>query len=217
MSRSTSRLQVVGVVAGLIAAGLFAVEPLGAQTVPPPDNVGPIVGLYTTQTIGDDTANHVELPTVPSSFDVWVVLSHSDSEYIRGAEFRVERSAGPGADIMVVGLDSGNPMNNLSSFPDVMIHFDAGSRPVVNGHAWLLRITYVALLPALDIDFFLTPAIWESIPGEMAFLDDSDPADIKIMRPNSEGQLHTNPVFSLTTGTVSTEAHSLSAIKALFR
>jgi hypothetical protein len=218
MSRFPSRLQTVGIAAGLIAAGLFAVDPLGAQTVPPPDDVGPIIGLYTTQTIGDDTAVELEVPTVPSFFDVWVVLSHTDSEYIRGAEFRIEKSPELAAGIVLAYIQAGDPAFEYWSYPNLHIVFTHGFRPVVDGHAWLARIVYLAIHPGLDGQFFLAPpSVGGAIPGEMAFIGDSDPIELEIMRPNSEGQLHTNPVFSLTTGTVPVEAHSLSAIKALFR
>jgi hypothetical protein len=224
MSRSTSRLQVVGIAAGLIAAGLFAVEPLGAQTVPPPDNVGPIIGLYTTQTIGDDTATDLEVPTVWSLFDIWVVLSHSDSEYIVGVEFRIEMSPELAAGVFHAGTYTGSLVYQNLEFPDISTSFPppypnfviiyVPIRYVVDGHAWLARITYRAMLPGLSGHFFLTP--WSG-QENMVFIGDSDPPEIEIMRPNSEGQLHANPVFSLTTGMVPVEAHSLSAIKALFR
>lgn len=63
---------------------------------------------------------------------------------------------------------------------------------------------------------YLEPSTLESIPGEMAYADYLRPDELQIMKPNSAGQVFSEPVFLLN-NTVQVEYTSMSSVKALFR
>lgn len=197
----------------ILTALVFAVLPwpVDGQVVPPPTGEGPIVGLYTTATIGDDTFAAIVTDGTP--FDVHAILSYPDVDAIGAVEFRVEASVNDG--LVLLNAWSTNPAWEWGwSWPDVGLSWST-PQPVVDDHVWLFGATYFKTAVTV-VSLHLVPAEPATVEGEMAFLawDDLEP---RIMRPNSTDLSHANPAFLIDPEGTPTEATSLSQIKSLFR
>jgi hypothetical protein len=197
----------------LLSLTLLLAAPLAAQTVPPPADAGPIVGIYTTEGIGEGTEVSVELADLPVMLNLFVVLSHPGIDEVSAAAFRLERSAELERVSAWSGhlVDNGHPAWLPWAFPDIF-HYGI-TRSVIDGHVWLIRFGLFVFGPVSDGQLFLRPCTGWSV---MEFVGPDDDA-ARIMLPNSEGLDPENPVFHVRAGTVAVEPSSLSSVKSLFR
>ncbi|MBD3220041.1 hypothetical protein GF314_02265, partial [bacterium] len=146
--------------------------PVDGQVVPPPTGEGPIVGLYTTATIGDET--YAAIMTDGTPFDVHAILSYPGVDAIGAVEFRVEASVDDG--LFLVNAWSANPAWEWGwSWPDVLLSWPT-PQPVVDDQVWLFGATYLKTADVM-VSLHLVPAEPATVEDEMAFLawDDLDP------------------------------------------
>jgi len=199
----------------LLIAILLLPTLLFAQTVPPPSDQGPIVGLYTTAEMGDDTDVFLEITEVPQQFEVHAIISHPGVDSVAGVEFRINQSPEFEAASYYLSSVNGDPGWCGMDWPNVLMGFST-PRPAVDGHAWVLTATYLVGAEFGDGTFSLGPTPVQSIPGEMAIAQGDNPDNLIVIRPNSEGLAHDQPVFHITAGTVPVTGRTLTTVKALF-
>lgn len=197
----------------LLAVSVAMLTSATAQTVPPPEDAGPILGMYTTSTINDDTDVAMHASQLPSTIRIHIVLSDPGIEAVSGAMFRIERSDELVAASSFVDADNGHPAWEYWDFPNIG-WVVATPRPVVGAQVWLLRFDLRIIAPVAEGLLYLVPH--PGIPGFMQFVGPGDTA-ARTMLPNSEDLAFDNPVFRVSAGTVSNASRTFSAVKSLFR
>lgn len=204
------------VAAVLLAALLGRPAAPAAQVVPPPADQGPIIGLYTDPDVMGDAAAWLEVDGYPAVIEMHAVLSHPGVDALGALEMQIKFSPRFEAAIDGVYLWNGSPVWDWwYSWPDIAIAWPEPA-PVADGHAWVMGMQLLISAPVVDGGIFLVPSGAPSVPGEMAFVGADDPLDIIVMRPNSDGLVHDQPVFRVNPDVVAVETTSFSAIKALF-
>jgi len=199
----------------LLIAILLLPTLLCAQSVPPPSDQGPIIGLYTTAEMGDDTAVFLEVTEFPQQFEIHAIISYPGVESVSGCEFRISLSPEFEAASYYLSSVNGEAGWCGMDWPNVLMGFST-PRPVVDGHAWVLTATYLVAAEFGDGWFYLGPTSVQSIPGEMAIAEGDNPDNLIVIRPNSDGLDHDQPVFQVTAGTVPVIGRTLTTVKALF-
>lgn len=196
---------------------LLCALPASSQTVPPPSGQGPILGLYTTADLAGDAAVDVHVDQFPAVLDLHVVLSYPGVDAIGAIEFAFDVSPAFEAALGYVMVDPEDPLHDpWGPWQQILIGYST-PRPVVDGHAWILRLHLVLNGPAGDGDIRLVPGTPSSLPGQMAFVGADAPEDILVMLPNSEGLSHDTPVFRVVSDVVASGARTWTDVKGLFR
>jgi hypothetical protein len=182
---------------------------------PPAPAENAILGLYTTPTFGETTANRVTAD-LGERVVVYAVLSYPLFGGVGGVEFTIATDP-PGAfgTILALGetkLEQGALM--MTTAPDYVIGyalplFSSTDHRVVVAQAF-------TVLSRVPVSLELQPYARPSLPGAMAYNDWFDPGDLRPMLPNSADHGHDMPVFGVNRDLVATEGVTWGAVKALF-
>jgi hypothetical protein len=196
---------------------LLCALPASSQTVPPPVGHGPILGLYTAADLAGGAEVDVHVDQFPAMLDLHVVLSYPGVDAIGAIEFAFDVSESFEAALGFVMVDPDDPLHDpWGPWQQVLIGYST-PRPVVDDHAWILRLHLLLNGPAGDGDIRLVPGIPSSLPGQMAFVGADAPEDILVMRPNSEGLSHDTPVFRVVSDVVASRSRTWPDLQVLFR
>ncbi len=208
MRRLVTALASLAVVSMLVPSIGLAIE------APVENGVG-VLCIFT----GEDLAsadNVIPVVTAFVPYDLYFVLYNEQitSNNLGGVEFawRFDPVVSPAIlarDLPANALNIGTDYNVIMGFGSGLVTTD--------NHVRVLHYQLMFLAPlAGPTSVYLEPTVPASIAGEMAYNDFNNPADLRVLKPNSVDGLYTNPVFGLNM-TIATESETWGGVKALFR
>jgi len=201
---------------------LFALSLLVSPVLavdPPEDQGYGVLGIYTEPAATPEAQTYLEDVAPGTIYTIYFVLYHADLESynLGGFEFswRVEPAEmTPSVLNLHWGIGEGLAYNYGSNYNLLVGHTRRDPHPPSEPFVLFAADILFTTMP-INAAVYLGPSDPASIAGEMAYVDFVFVNDLKVMKPNNEGQTLDEPVFFFNP-TVATESRTLSEVRSLF-